>query len=136
MYTNDDFNLMEGSQLPYPNRPTGQPPMMLGTALNAGQFPYPGFIPADPFAPTSPAFQLSQAPQFTVTSPIVPASMLTPTIAEGECVAQPFYGLGSVSTAYLASEPPAPIVPGASQPTGDLREVLEPILLADILLGL
>lgn len=129
---------MEGTQLPYPNRPTGQAPAMLGAydPVNAGQLPYPSYMSADPFAPTGSAFTLSAAPMFTVTSPIVPSSMLTPTIAEGECVAQPFYGLGSVSTAYLATETPPPIVPGASQPTGDLRNVLEPILLADLLLGL
>jgi hypothetical protein len=61
--------------------------------------------------------------------------MLTPVQAEGECVAQPIYSLGSTQTAYLASQ--GVTVPGGvMEGTGDLRNVLEPILLADLLLGI
>lgn len=133
----EEFNLTQGTQLPYPNRPTEAAPTVLGAydPLNAGQLPYPGYITGDPFAPSNPIFNLSAVPQFTVTSPLIPASMLTPVKAEGECVAAPFYGLGSTQTAYLASQ--GVTVPGGvMEGTGDLRNVLEPILLADLLLGI
>ena len=123
---------MQGDQLPYPNRPTSTVPFTL-----AGQFPYPGFIPGDPFAPTSSAFLLSAAPSFTDTSPIIPASIMTPVTAYGEGVAPALYPnqLGSTTTAYLASD--AVTVPGGMETSrGDVRDVLEPILLADLLLGL
>lgn len=129
----EEFNLMEGVQLPYPNRPTSSTPFGL-----AG-FPYPGYIESDPFAPRGAAFTLSAVPAFTVTSPIIPASMMTPTTACGEGIAEPYYSLGSTpTTAYLTAQPtqPAPIVPTPPNGGGDLRNVLEPILLADLLLGL
>lgn len=131
MYLNE-FNLMQGQQLPYPNRPATGIPFTLG-----GQFPYPGFIPGDPFAPMGQAFQLSAAPNFTDTSPIIPASMMTPVTACGEGVAPALYPnqLGSTTTAYLAAD--AVTVPGGVETSrGDVRNVLEPILLADLLLGL
>lgn len=137
MYLNDTYNLMEGTQLPYPNRPTGPAPMTIGQAVNAGQLPYPNFEPGDILAPMNPAFQLSQAPTFTITSPLVPASMLTPTYTYGENVASAMFPnqLGSTTTAYLAA-PDVTVPGGMMEGTGDLRNVLEPILLADLLLGL
>jgi len=138
MYLNDDYNLTEGSQLPYPNRPTGQAPTALGgyDLAQGDELPYPNYVPGDVFAPMNPLFQLSAAPQFTVTSPLVPASMLTPVFAEGEGFApamSPY--LGAASTAYLATQN-VTVPGGVMEGTGDLRNVLEPILLADLLLGL
>jgi len=160
MYLNDDscYNLTEGSQLPYPNRPTGLAPSALGGYnLAVGeQLPYPNYDPGDIFAPMNPIFTLSGAePQFTVTSPIIPASMLTATYTPGETYAPPMYSysLGS-APAYqppmfpttLGLSPSAPAayfatsnvtVPGGMmEGRGDVRDVLEPILLADLLLGL
>ena len=137
MYLNDTYNLTEGSQLPYPNRPTGQAPTALGgyNLATGDELPYPNYAPGDVFAPMNPLFQLSAAPQFTVTSPLIPASMLTPVKAEGECIAAPFYGLGSTPAAYLATQN-VTVPGGMMEGTGDLRNVLEPILLADLLLGL
>lgn len=137
MYLNDTYNLMEGTQLPYPNRPTGPAPMTIGQAVNAGQLPYPNYEQGNILAPMNPAFQLSQAPTFTVTSPLVPASMLTPVYAQGEGFAPAMYpyGLGSAPAAYLATQN-VTVPGGMMEGTGDLRNVLEPILLADLLLGL
>ena len=141
---NDEFNLMCGEQLPYPNYSGMAVPLVpsfLGMApVNAGQLPYPNFDPADPLAPMNPAFQLSGvSPVFSVHSPIIPSSMLTPVYAYGENVAQAMYPnqLGSTQAAYLTTQ--STVVPGGealTQPRGDVRDVLEPILLADILLGL
>lgn len=143
----DQFNLMMGSQLPYPNtlnRPAPIVPSFLGMAPNAGQLPYPNYDPADPLAPMNPAFQLSGvSPVFSVHSPIVPSSMLTPVYAYGEGVAQVMYPnqLGSTQAAYLTAQPT--VVPGGAgveplqqMTPGSVRDVLEPILLADLLLGL
>jgi hypothetical protein len=125
----EEFNLLEGQQLPYPNRPSSTTPFGL-----AGALPYPAYDPGNPFAPTGSAFTLSAAPDFTVTSPMIPASMMTAVTTYGENIAAPYYGLAaSPGAAYLATQP-TPIVPGA-QGRGDVREVLEPILLADLLLG-
>ncbi len=141
MYLNDEtcYNLMEGTQLPYPNRPTGEAPTALGgyNLADGEQLPYPAYVPGDVFAPMNPMFQLSAVPSFTVTSPLIPASMLTATYAPGESYAPPFYpyGLGSAPTAYLATSN-VTVPGGMMEGTGDLRNVLEPILLADLLLGL
>lgn len=137
MYLDDCYNLTEGTQLPYPNRPTGPAPMMIGGLPNAGQLPYPNYEQGNILAPMNPAFQLSAVPAFTVTSPLIPASMLTPTYAYGENVAPAMFPnqLGSTTTAYLAA-PDVTVPGGVMQSTGDLRNVLEPILLADLLLGL
>jgi hypothetical protein len=148
--TMNEFNLMQGSQLPYPNY-SGNPmpitPSFLGMApVNAGQLPYPNYQPTDPLAPMNPAFQLSgyEHPYFSVQSPIIPSSMLTPTYSYGENVAQVMYPnqLGSTQAVFLTAQPT--VIPGGEaltqplqqQGRGDLRQVLEPILLADILLGL
>ena len=136
MYLNDTYDLMEGTQLPYPNRPTGPAPMTIGQAVNAGQLPYPNYEQGNILAPMNPAFQLSSAPTFTVTSPLVPASMLTPVYAQGEGFAPAMYPyLGSAPAAYLATSN-VTVPGGVIEGTGDLRIVLEPILLADLLLGL
>jgi len=140
MYLEDCYNLTEGTQLPYPNRPTGPAPMVInGFNLAVGeQLPYPNFEQGNILAPMNPIFTLSgAAPNFTVTSPIIPASMLTPAYSYGEGVAPAIYPnqLGSTAAAYLSA--PEPVVPGGMmEGTGDLRNVLEPILLADLLLGL
>lgn len=141
----DNQPFLGADQLPYPSRPTGPAPAMLvggvPTAygempyVGANELPYPNYSVGDIFAPINPAFQLSAAPRFTVTSPLVPASMLTATEAEGECIAQPFYPLGDASTAYLTTPALAPVPSTSTGGTGNLRDVLEPLLLADILLG-
>jgi hypothetical protein len=139
MYLDNNYNLTEGTQLPYPNRPTGPAPMVVnGFNLAVGeQLPYPNYEQGNILAPMNPAFQLSAVPTFTVTSPLIPASMLTPTYAYGENVAPAMFPnqLGSTTTAYLAA-PDVTVPGGMMQSTGDLRNVLEPILLADLLLGL
>lgn len=144
---NDEFNLMCGEQLPYPNYSGMAVPLVpsfLGMApVNTGQLPYPNFDPGSMLAPMNPAFQLSGVtPVFSVHSPIIPSSMLTPVYSYGENVAQAMYPnqLGSTQAAYLTTQ--STVVPGGEaltqsmQPRGDVRDVLEPILLADILLGL
>ena len=143
MYINDDcYNLTEGTQLPYPNRPTGLAPTALGgfNLAEGEQLPYPNYQSGDIFAPMNPIFTLSgAAPVFTVTSPIIPASMLTPAFAYGENVAPAMFPhqLGStpVAQTYLAT-PNVTVPGGMMEGAGDLRDVLEPILLADLLLGL
>lgn len=137
MYLDNTYNLMAGTQLPYPNRPTGPAgQMILGGAVNAGQLPYPNYDAGDIMAPMNPLFTLSAAPNFTVTSPIIPASMLTAVYTPGESYAQAMYNLGSTpGAAYLATSN-VTVPGGMMQGTGDVRNVLEPILLADLLLGL
>lgn len=110
------------------------------------ELPYPSFVSnlpykvpmADMRSPIMASMNpmLGQAPGvFTVRSPIIPSDMLTPT--EGlqfpENIAPPLtrqFTVGDASTAYLAT--------GATMPPverGDVRNVLEPLLLADLLFG-
>jgi hypothetical protein len=110
------------------------------------ELPYPAYVSNLPYAMpmadmSSPVMasmnpMLGQAPGlFTVSSPIIPSDMLTPTVGLQcpENIAPPLtrqFQMGDASTAYLAT--------GATMPPaerGDVRNVLEPLLLADLLFG-
>ena len=110
------------------------------------ELPYPSYVSNMPYQVTmadmrSPIMasmnpMLGQPPGvFTVRSPIIPSDMLTPT--EGlqcpENIAPPLtrqFTMGDASTAYLAT---GATVPPAER--GDIRNVLEPLLVADLLFG-
>ena len=123
MYLLYDQQYVGQDELPYPSYVTNEPYMApmadMRSPVMASMNPMLGIAPGT----------------FTVRSPIIPSDMLTPT--EGlqcpENIAPPLtrqFTVGDASTAYLAT--------GATmQPEqrGDVRNVLEPLLLADLLFG-
>lgn len=124
MYLLNDQQFVGQDELPYPayvsNLPYRMPMADMSSPLMASMNPMLGQVPPG---------------VFTVRSPIIPSDMLTPT--EGlQCpqnIAPPLtrqFTMGDASTAYLAT--------GATMPPeqrGDVRNVLEPLLLADLLFG-